>query len=152
MSGKLFQPPAKIIQLLLIGEGHGTAPNTDGAWPIFVNADPPIHSNFVVVSDTSPIGLGRTHVDTLYRMQYGIQVKAVSSSVESAFTKIQDIQEEFEQVLRKEVVADSAHQYEIQSINTESGPINLGRYDTEHVLYGYSLNVSFAMRVTVFPP
>lgn len=85
-------------------------------------------------------------------MHYGVQVKTVSQDTEDAYDKIQDIQEEFESTLRKTVMGGTGHLYQIQSINTESGPISLGRYDSEHVLFGYSLNVTFSVRVTLFPP
>jgi len=151
VSGKLFQPPAKIVQLFLIAESHGFDPSLGGNWGIFVNNDPPSSNNFIVVSDTTPIGQGRTHVDGLYRSHYGLQIKCVSQSVESAYNKVENIKEEFEKTLRAIVASPTGHSYLIQSINTESGPISLGRYDSEHILFGYSLNVTCPIKTTIFP-
>lgn len=141
--------PCRILGKLLIDLSLATDVTSDSDWPVFWTRKPGTPEDLIAIQDTAPVTEGRTHVDGVSQQHYGCQITVRGRNPGAAYSKIMEIQRQFDTAVRNTtVVIDAGFPVIVHAITRASGPVPLGTEQPESILYLYTLNVLVSLTQT----
>jgi hypothetical protein len=128
MATSLAHSPADIIRYLLIAQGIGTLPTSNGLWPIFATTEPPTPDNCITVYNTTPDGYTRVMQGEV-RPKYAFQVRVRAVDDQTGWLKANSIRELFT-AISYALVNISSSVYRVQAIVGVGNILPIGKEPT----------------------
>lgn len=106
MSGILTHTPAYILRTRIINDGKGTVADENRAWPVYVDGDPNLPDNLIIVRDTSNRDAGYNQYLKEMQEQYGVQVRIRAKSIPVGFPKYNALLVAIERYINDTIIVD----------------------------------------------
>ena len=97
---------AQVLWKMVIDEGHGTRPQDDGSFPVFLTHTPEALDDCITIYDTTGIKLGRLMEGEVVQRE-GAMIRIRSSSYSDGWNKGKDLVEMVDGARKKEVDLDA---------------------------------------------